>query len=288
MYSEEDDNCSGCNSDVECSDKNDDTLYNTTTKSDSGLEFILASWAIRHNITHSALNDLLTNLTKYSEFKHLPKDSRTLLKTPTTTTVIKTIKGGVYHHFGIGREIENLVRYNKDSIPSTLLLKVGIDGLPITKNPPSQMWPILGYFSNLPIKKHDIFIIGAYYGKPKPEDCNEFLEDFVNELCHLINVGTMCGNKRVKIVLEALICDSPAKSFIFNVKGHTAKNACVRCQTLGEYDNNRVYFPHLHSPLRTHHGFISYSDSNYHLGCSILTKIPEFDLVHCIPFDYMH
>lgn len=77
MYSEEDDNCSGCNSkitdydscdelsnsDVDCSDKNDDTLYNTTTKSDSGLEFILASWAIRHNITHSALNDLLTSLT---------------------------------------------------------------------------------------------------------------------------------------------------------------------------------------------------------------------------------
>jgi len=32
----------------EGSDKNDDTLYNTNTKSDSELELIIANWAIRH------------------------------------------------------------------------------------------------------------------------------------------------------------------------------------------------------------------------------------------------
>jgi len=167
-------------------------------------------------------------------------------------------------------------------------LKVGIDGIPVTKNPPSQMWPILGYFSNLPIKNPSIFIIGAYHGKPKPEDCNEFLEDFVNELCILINVGAMYNNKHVKILLEALICDTPAKSFILNVKGHTAKNSCVRCLTVGEYENNRVYFPHLNSDLRTHDNFISYSDSTFHSGSTILTKVPQFDLINNIPFDYMH
>jgi len=274
-------------SDFECLDKNDNTLYNTATKSDSELEQLIASWAIRHNITHSALDDLLISLSKCSQFNHLPKDSRTLLKTPTTPSVIKTIKGGIYHHFGIHREIELLTKHYQN-LPTTLSLKVGIDGLPVTKNPPSQMWPILGYFSNLPIKNHNIFIIGAYRGKPKPEDCNEFLENFVNELCILINTGAMYNNKNVKILLEALIRDTPAKSFILNLKGNTAKNSCIRCLTVGEYENNRVYFPHLNSNLRTHDNFISYSDSNFHSGSTILTKVPQFDIINCIPFDYMH
>lgn len=96
----------------------------------------------------------------------MPKDSRTLFKTPNTSTLIKPIKGGLYHHFGIHKEIEYLSKFHSH-LPSTLSLKVGIDGLPIPKNPPSQMWPILGYFSNLPLEKKHIFIIGAYYGKPK-------------------------------------------------------------------------------------------------------------------------
>jgi len=49
-------------------------------------------------------------------------------------------------------------------------LMVGIDGLPISKNPPSQFWPILEYFSNLDDNNINVFIIG----KTKPEDCNTF------------------------------------------------------------------------------------------------------------------
>ncbi|KAF0714285.1 Uncharacterized protein FWK35_00028054 [Aphis craccivora] len=57
-----------------------------------GLDTIIARWAICHSITHSALVDLLLGLSKYYHFKTLPKDSRTLLKTP-TTTLIKTDQG---------------------------------------------------------------------------------------------------------------------------------------------------------------------------------------------------
>jgi len=38
----------------------------------------LQDWAIRHSITHTALDDLLVNLSKYYQFKNLPKDSRTI------------------------------------------------------------------------------------------------------------------------------------------------------------------------------------------------------------------
>ncbi|CAI6369655.1 unnamed protein product [Macrosiphum euphorbiae] len=98
---------------------------------------------------------------------------------------------------------------------------VGIDGLPITKNPPSQLWPNLGYFSN--ISDSSVFIIGSYYGKPKPEDSNKFLSNFVNEICVLINDGVMYNNIHVKHHLKALICDAPPKSFALNFKGHTGK-----------------------------------------------------------------
>lgn len=235
---------------------------------------------------------MLLSLSKYPLFKKLPKDSRTLLRTPTTTSV-KSIKGGIYYHFGIQQEIEHMTKLNYHKLPPVLELMVGIDGLPITKNPPSQLWPILGYFRNLKINTFSVFIIGCYYGKLKPEDSNEYLQDFVNELCNLINNGVEYEYNnysayKIKVVLKALICDIPAKSYILNVKGHTGKKSCVRCHILGEYDNNRVYFPNLNSPLRTHNDFIAYTDTEFHSGPTILVNIPEFDLVTDIPFDYMH
>jgi len=263
-----------------------DSYEDPPLQSNESLEVSIASWAIRHSITHSALNNLLITLSNFPQLKHLPKNARTLLKTP-TTTIVKEIKGGIYHHFGINQEIEHMMKL-KYKLPCTLELMVGIDGLPISKNPPSQLWPVLGYFSNLTMNNIKVFIIGCYYGKPKPEDSNEFLEDFVNEINNIVNNDVVVNNILVKVILKAIICDVPAKSYILNVKGHTGKKSCVRCQITGEYENNRVYFPTLNSPLRTHDDFIAYSDKEFHSGHTLLTNIPKFDLVNNIPFDYIY
>jgi len=230
----------------------------------------------------------LKNLKKFPQLNHLPKDARTLLKTP-PTAIVKDIKCGVYHHFAIGREIEHLIKHY-ETIPNTLFLMVGIDGLPLTKNPPSELWPILGYFSNLESLKPHIFIIGSYFGKMKPENSNEFLQDFVNELSSLVIDGFVFENKLIKVLLKGLICDTPAKSYVLNVKDHTGKNSCLRCHTVGIYDKNdhRVYFPELYSPIRTHDAFISYEDSEFHRGETSFSMIPKFNIINDIPFDYMH
>lgn len=243
-----------------------------------------SGWAIRQNISLIAINDLLHSLSVIPEL-NLPKDARSLLKTPVVNPV-KCIKNGIYHHFGISKEIKHLIELNQN-VPSTLMLTIGIDGLPLTKNPPKVLWPILGIFSNI-FGNKNIFIIGAYYGQFKPEDCNEFLEDLVTELCLLIDNGLVYNNIHVKVELRAIICDTPAKSYILNIKGHTAKNSCLRCHTIGLYDNNRVYFPEINSYLRTHNEFVSYIDSSFHCGETILTKIPNFDIIFSIPFDFMH
>ncbi|CAI6369656.1 unnamed protein product [Macrosiphum euphorbiae] len=211
------------NDDEDCSELSSSSSSKRETEFnpeiDGGVNLTIAKWAIQNNITRMALDDLLKNLSKYPQFKELPIDSRTLLKTP-TKTIIKEMKGGSYYNFGIFDQIEHLIK-SGTSLPSILMLMVGIDGLPITKNPPSQLWPNLGYFSN--ISDSSVFIIGSYYGKPKPEDSNKFLSNFVNEICVLINDGVMYNNIHVKHHLKALICDAPPKSFALNFKGHTGK-----------------------------------------------------------------
>lgn len=244
------------------------------------LRLIIANWATRHDITHCALNDLLKSLLKLPAFSELPKDARTLLKT-STTTLVKNIGGGIYHHFGIKEEIEELVEINQN-IPSVLTLLVGIDGLPVCKNPSSELWLILGHFTNITCKKQKVFIIGAYYGKSKPADSNKFLEDFVNDI-KMFAEGVIIKGKEIKVSLQAVICDAPEKAFVLNIRGHTGKHSCPRCYSVGKWAHYRVYFPDFDSNLRTHEEFISYTDNEYHIRPTIMTEIPNFNLVLDIP-----
>jgi len=250
----------------------------------------IALWALRYRISHKALSELLKSLKKFPSFstKNLPKDARTLLNTPKSTSV-QEMGDGAYYHFSIKSEVELLLQnYKENNTPKTLLLVVGIDGLPLTTNPPSQLWPILGYFFNVKEKRPNVFIIGAYFGKSKPSNSNSFLLQFVNEMNELFDTGVTYNNHHVKVILHALICDTPAKSFVLNTKGHTGKNSCVRCTITGEWSKKRVCFPVLDCPMRSHQSFISYKDKKYHQGETILTKIPKINISSSIPYDYMH
>lgn len=64
-----------------------------------------------------------------------------------------------------------------------------MDGLPVSSNPPSNMWPILGYITNTTKQRSNVFIIGVYCGKSKPRDANNFLRHFVNEIKELYSTG---------------------------------------------------------------------------------------------------
>ncbi|XP_070159008.1 uncharacterized protein [Polyergus mexicanus] len=47
-------------------------------------------------------------------------------------------------------------------------------------------------------------------------------------------------------------------------------------------------FPEMNAQLRIDADFRLRRDENYHIGYSILSEIPNFDLVHNVPMDYMH
>jgi hypothetical protein len=76
-------------------------LFSDTSDSDAHDENLvdsIAEWAVKFNISHSALKILLQLLRKWHP--GLPKDPRTLLKT-CTTVASQNVAGGSYYHFGL-------------------------------------------------------------------------------------------------------------------------------------------------------------------------------------------
>lgn len=247
----------------------------------------IAHWAIQFNIPHNAVNSLLKCLNTHKCFNHFPSDCRTLLATPSnTSTVIRHVNPGIYHHFGLESGLKQFELFNLKKIE----IAIGIDGLPLSKSSGAQFWPILAYIMNIP--KKTVFLVGLYYGNEKPLDSNIFLSDFVDEACYLSHNGVILNNMKIDVSIQLFSCDAPAKSYVLKVKGHSGFFSCTRCVIEGEYVNNRVAFPYseIKSKERTHDAYHQMLDDDFHISneISILTKIDGFDSVKMFCLDYMH
>jgi len=72
----------------------------------STINSFLSNWAVEFIISHNAVNDLLNGIKNHqysidNSLKNLPSDARTLLKIPSNISKeIRTVKPGIYHHFG--------------------------------------------------------------------------------------------------------------------------------------------------------------------------------------------
>lgn len=93
----------------------------------------IAGWAVECRIPHSHLNKLLSILKEHDCFTKLPKDSRTLLKTP-RQTVTKPVFPGLYSHFGLAKGLEKILDLKNDLFPTDLELLINVDGLPLSKS----------------------------------------------------------------------------------------------------------------------------------------------------------
>lgn len=109
---------------------------------------------------------------------NVPKDARTLLKTPRKTGYdLEIVKPGVYYHFGFLSSLKILINMlQKNFKTSTLKVSIKIDGLPLAKSSGSSLWPIL---LNLITYKNVVVIMGIYHGNEKPNNSNEFFSMFV-------------------------------------------------------------------------------------------------------------
>lgn len=57
-------------------------------------------------------------------------------------------------------------------------------------------------------------VICIWSGVGKPNNLNEFLQPFVNELNAIIGCGIVVNNNRIEVVVRCFLCDSPARSFL--------------------------------------------------------------------------
>ena len=134
----------------------------------------------------------------------VPKDSRTLLKTPRNVEIISRDEWS-YHYVGIQKSI-NLLAAN--SFPVIQLI-INVDGLPLFKCTNLQLWPILGSIFGCSI----VFPIAYYYSNKKPENVESFLKDFLNEASLLTSNGIVIGRQTLTFNLKAIVSDAPARSF---------------------------------------------------------------------------
>ncbi|XP_077536347.1 uncharacterized protein LOC144148704 [Haemaphysalis longicornis] len=244
----------------------------------------LQTLAIEHGLSHSSVTALLGLLRTHGCFSSLPRSARTLLATPRRSQGILHIAGGKYCHFGIEEGVRDVLRLAK-ALPQELALNFNIDGLPIAKSSGSHFWTILGQVKD--IDPHSPFVVGVFFGYEKPDNGNEFLRLFVNDLKTVTTAGIQVGALTIPVRLNALICDAPAKAFILNIRGHTGYYSCTKCTVKGTYKKGRVCFPDISKRLRSDASFRDQVQVWHHHGTTILEEL-RIDLVQDVPLDYMH
>uniref|UniRef100_A0ABD2XRW8 DUF4218 domain-containing protein n=1 Tax=Trichogramma kaykai TaxID=54128 RepID=A0ABD2XRW8_9HYME len=245
-------------------------------------------WCIKyiHTIPHVAINELLRLYR--SEFKIPFPEVRTFLHTPRTTKIIPMDSGQYYHHslfISLSSFTEN---YEKSGvITNEVQIMISIDGAPLAKSSEKGLWIILCSETQLDL----VNLVGLYYGEEKPVNSNDLNKMFVSEFQILSKDGFLSlPGKRYNVKFHALICDTPAKAYVLNVKYHSGFYSCSKCEIAGTHENY-VYFSGRPGKLRTDEDFrnMRYNEPNdYQKEKTILNDIPNFGGVTQVPLDYMH
>ena len=95
-----------------------------------------------------------------------------------------------------------------------------------------------------------------YHGDSKPKSIVEFLEDFVKEVEILVQNGVTIGYRKCIVDIVGFTCDTPARSFLKQCRGHGGFYACERCETRGVTKNKKRVYTSVNSKRRSKRSFI--------------------------------
>lgn len=265
---------------------NDDEIHeeyknqvNTCIKSN------LAMWAVTCRVPHATLGKLLEVLKRCSNI-NVPKDPRTLLKTPIKNHIIE-VSCGKYQHYGIERGIKNvLAGLNTPlTLPSVLKIGINIDDVPINRI--NSMTVITCSMNN----SSKVFLIGAFLADKKEIkrlkrlnmklDQDEFLVYIVDELIDLFYKGFDYEQVHYVVMLDYLCADAPANAKAITFKGHTGYYSCTKCEVQGFRKEKRICFTDMKTKRRT-------DEQEYSRSKCAWKKIPNYRLVTDTVLDYMH
>lgn len=266
------------------SDSDGSEMGTSSSDESSDLSTDLAKWAVKNKATRTSVDKLLSVLRKHEH--RLPKDARTLLRTPRQVEA-QELCGGQYLYFVLESGILKICSQYPDefSRESDVVLNFNIDGLPLFKTSNVEIWPIL-----CSVKRFQPFIVAIYCGSEKPNSVSDFMSDFLEELIRLQQdrIAFQGGNITVKV--NAFICDAPARAFLKCIKGHKAYYSCERCTIERQYVNHRVVYNYQSQEMisqRTDEEFSRQSYASHQSG-----RLPLVDAgLQCVQsfvLDYMH
>ena len=242
----------------------------------------LARWSVVNNIRSLAINELLLHIRQYLPF--VPKDCRTIKHTQRSVEVVE-VCGGEYVYMGLRKAIIRHVE-KIDNTQEKLSVLVNVDGIPMFDSSGIQLWPILGS-----INDYKPFSIALWIGKTKPKNVSDYLNDFIIEVQELTNVNFVHAGREYIITLQGFVCDTPARSFLKCVTGHTGYNCCERCTERGQYIAKSIRLVGVQADLRTSDDFARglYGDGEHphQNGDSPLLQL-DCDMINMFLLDYMH
>jgi len=157
----------------------------------------------------------------------------------------------------------------------------------ISRSSKSQLWPILIAFTNCNLLSEYVLLIGIFHGNSKLKSIQNVFNSFLSDLFILLNCGLNVDRNKYQFEVGHVVCDSPAKSFLLNVKSFNAYFGCTSCTQEGSFTNNRMAFLEIESTLRTNESFRYNTQEEYHKGSSHLELLP-IDMINDVCLDYMH
>ena len=233
------------------------------------------------------LNHLLKLFQRYPQSLNIKNlDIRSVLQTKRNLKT-KEISPGIYYHFGLEKAFFDHINFFKQFTNfRKIFLNINIDGLPITNSTTDSFWPILGTFFLGDILSN-VFVIGLYFGKKKPNNINEYLKDFVCEYNDIKTNGILYNGVKCLVQIRSVICDAPARSFISSTVSHNSFFACNKCIQKGKHDGTSVIFKEINCLPYTDLDFKNKVNKYHHSGNSILEDT-GIGMVSQMPYEYMH
>jgi len=224
----------------------------------------------------------------------LPKTERTLcriMNSGVDMTNLKQVSGHDYYYFGLKKQLLfYLSLYPKPVLEAVdvLMLTWNNDGLPLFKSTRQSAWPILCCISNL--KPIHVFVVLLTAGVGKPTDL-DYLEEFTNELKFLMEEGLEFECKRFRVLMNAAVCDAPARAQIKHTMNFNARYGCGQCETEGFHDGWRMIWPQTTNlVLQTNESFRQKAQPGHHRpdGHDSPLLALDIDMIQAFPPDFMH
>ena len=239
------------------------------------------------NISHRAMLYLLVILKE--EGFSVP-NSIYMLKKLSMNSKVDVIKstlncGGQFAYLSIIENIKYCIQSKLivfHTMYNELKIAINIDGIPLFRSSPVNLWPILLSFKNCNFEKP--LPIAIYVGISKP-NFTGFISQLHQELLLLQNYFDI-GGVFIKVIDIVFICDAPARAFLQCVKSHSGYDACPYCRIHGVYDGKVVFpFTGVKHEERTDENYYQFLENNQH------SRSPLADVVSlksAFPMEYMH